>query len=996
MLLCSIPCAAPVAVSIADVALEHLSLSESLSTPLLGVDVPHPRLSWSLALLPSQSDGAAPRTAAAQASYRITVADGSGALEWDSGQVQSNNTVLIPLMAGPMRSDTLYLINLTVWPQGVPAVHTTAAFRTGLLHRSDWKGLWITGGHRRKLLRSPPFRLPAAGAAQAASAFVSGVGYFELTCNGQRVSPGRKLDPGWTRYSRRVLYVAFDLLPCLRGDGGPNLLGIMLGNAWYQDDGWYKLPPYMGYLNGGGFSYTTPNQVLLQVNVHLATGEVVSAMATSTEWVAGVGPITFDSLYDGEHYDARLEQPGWDAAANGTAGADWVPALEAQSVVNGATLSSQLNEPIRVVASVAPVKMWQSPTGGTVCDFGVNSAGVPRIHIRRPVAGGVVTIRHAEVLTHPPYGPADGSLYTGSLRNAKATDVYTMRGSPAGETYEPRFTVHGFRYMEIEGYPEGPPRPSDVTAQRVRNAVPEAGALQFPDAERRGVAVLPKLHAAARASIASNFLGGPGSCAGRDERQFFTGDTALATEATFLNYRAAALYARWVRTLLDEQLDDGSVGYYAPTPHARRTGSPNWMTGFPTAVYRLWRHYADVGIIRTAMPGLERYFAFYESKCAETNCSTAGLARFWALGPTEWMQIGKAPDPHFMNAFGYVHDLRMMAEMAAAVAAPSAARYARRFAHRLGLLRSSFYGRGGPGCYGECTMSELALALWIGAPATPRERQLVADALVGLIESLWAGATSDWIGGVGSRYLFEALVRGNRSAFALRVALRDTKPSWGYMVQGAGNPEPATALWEHWDCDRGAAIESSRNHLYMSSIETFFYKSLAGIRPTAPGFARVALGPDPAVVNASNLTAVRGHIRSPNGLIATGWCVAADRPCGPPSESPEPPYDSPGAAARARPCAARNRTLVLAMDVLVPVGVHAEAVVPLVGRGSKAVDVHVAAGRSEACPRRVWDRAHGFVVGAVDGVVSATLGPDGAAIGFGVRPGSAFVFEVWQ
>lgn len=223
----------------------------------------------------------------------------------------------------------------------------------------------------------------------------AGVGYFELTVNGKRVGQGRKYDVAWSAYAQRTNYVAFDIAPFLVP--GANVLGVELGNSWFAERGWYQLPPYMGCANaaapgghgqgagtcnGGGFSYDVPNQLILSARVTPEGGETVRLTSGDAGWTAGAGPITFDSVYDGEHCDARLEQPGWDtppftpAAASNWTAASAVPG-DANPLAN-ATLSAQMYEPIRVVAEEAAVARWVSPNGSFIFDFGTNMVGVVR------------------------------------------------------------------------------------------------------------------------------------------------------------------------------------------------------------------------------------------------------------------------------------------------------------------------------------------------------------------------------------------------------------------------------------------------------------------------------------------------------------------------------------------------------------------------------------------------------------------------------------------
>jgi len=379
-----------------------------------------------------------------QSAYRVVVtAATAGKIVWDTGKQISNRTRLHAYNGtDDLRSDTLYSWQVQSWDgNGELATSALASFRTGLFTRPDWLGAsWITPGFGRSLLRSPV--LNVSGAVTEATVFVAGVGYFELTVNGRRVGEGRKYDVANTPYAVRVNYVAFDIAPFLVS--GANVLGVELGNSWFAEAGWYQDPPYMGCstaaspgrhgqgegtCNGGGFSYNVPNQLILSARVVTSTGgnPVTLNSGEGQGWMAGVGPITFDSIYDGERYDARLEQPGWDTSSfQPTPALNWTAAqavADSSNPLVNATLSSQLYEPIRVIEAQTAVSRWVSNNGTYIFDFGTNMIGVIRLTIQNPVAGRTVTLKHAEVVMHPPYGPKDGSLYYGSLRNAKSTDT---------------------------------------------------------------------------------------------------------------------------------------------------------------------------------------------------------------------------------------------------------------------------------------------------------------------------------------------------------------------------------------------------------------------------------------------------------------------------------------------------------------------------------------------------------------------------------------------
>ena len=1005
---------------ISDLSTEYLL--HHAEEPLVGIDVPEPRFGW--LLLPTQLGDAAAR-GAVQVAYRVRLYRGAdtsapgAVLVWDSGKQASNRTQQVAAAAAAeLVSDALYAWEVAAWDgAGGAAVARNASFRTGLLGGAaefHARGAaWLTPGKGRNLLRSPVLALPAAAAdpVRQATVHLAGVGYFELTVNGARVGPGRKMDVAWTAYAQRVNYVSFDLAPFLTA-GADNVLGVALGNSWFSLAGWYQQPPYLGCdakataashgqgtgtCNGGGYSYDVPNQLLLSARVVLASGAELSLTSGAAGWTAGAGPITSDSLYDGEDYDARLEQPGWDApgrfewaegaAARTALGAlPWAAAAavpDASNVLLNSTLSAQLMEPIRVVQKEGPVARWLSPGGNsTIFDFGRNLVGVVRLRVRQPVAGRTVTLRHAEAAMHPPYGPRDGSLYYGSLRNVHQTDRYTMRGgdgtSSDDEVFEPRFTTHGFRYLELWGLGYDP-EDADVMRLVVHSDVRSRSAFAVPRAGP--AAVLNQISGGLRNSLLGNTLGGPGSCAARDERMFFTGDTNFAVQAHMLSFDVAAVYTHWLQTVADQQRPSGAVGDYAPDVVGdARSGHSNWGGGFLAAVHAMWHHYGDTRVVETHLPRLEAYGDFQEGLYNATAAS--GLAHFWPDGAlVGWITLGPLPNASLMAAYGYVESLRMLADLASAAGAPTAAAYRARHAARLATFHASFYDAGGAGRvpgYGSSTQDELALALALGAPPDAATRAAVADSLAAQIEfqrtlnidgnSSTASKSTAMAGGVGIKVLYEALAAAGRGDVALRLATKTTFPSHGYMF--TSEAEPATSLWEQWATDSLDPSEGSRNHIFFSSVAGYFYKVLGGITAATAGYERAVIAPTGlgvADLSAAGLTSCDTAVGTPRGQITSSWSLIS---------------------APARAPNVTTLTPVYRLAVVVPVGVVADVVVPL--RGSNAAAVALTESGAD-----VW-REGKFVAGVpgVSGAKAADAG-QGGNIRVAVTQGS-YSFELLE
>jgi hypothetical protein len=411
-------------------------------------------------------------------------------------------------------------------------------------------------------------------------------------------------------------------------------------------------------------------------------------------------------------------------------------------------------------------------------------------------------------------------------------------------------------------------------------------------AVNKGADVLNKINQGCRHSIVGNLLGGPGSCGARDERQFFTGDAALAAEASLLHYDVPAVYLHWLQTVVDQQRPNGAIGDYGPdTIGDTRDGHANWGTGFPTVAFMLWHHYGDIGVIARHLPQLHQYMDFLEMEYNKT--SSSGLRKFWPSCICGWITLGATPLNSLMSSFGYLNGLRMMADMTEAVGDGSSTVYRRRFIERRVEFHDAFFNAANSS-YGVGTQDEHALALWIGAPPTAELAGAVATTLVAQIEEMIAkaeNATSpttkpkgvDFVGGVGVRFLFEALARNGHAATALKLAMKTTWPGYGYMFYN--ELEPSTTLWELWGGDDGAASMDSRNHIYSASISTFFYKHISGIDASRAGFDHINIAPislEDGTEGADSLWAAEAQVGTPHGPVVSSWTTHTASPTPPP------------------------------------------------------------------------------------------------------------------
>jgi alpha-L-rhamnosidase len=841
---------------------------EYLPDPL-GIDRPRPRLSWEMV---------DPRRGATQRAYQILVADDPAALArdagnlWDSGKVASDQSIQVEYAGRPLRSRMQVWWKLRLWDwQDQPSPWSRPAhWSMGLLEAADWQARWIGGpADTPPLLRRIFVVPPDAGPVRRATVHVTALGLYELRLNGQRVGD-HVLAPEWTDYHKRVQYQTYDVTDLLRP--GQNVIGALLGDGWYAGRiGLTQIVP------GGPARgiYGPQPLLLLQLEIELSDGRVQTVVSDRDWRVTAEGPIRAADLLDGEVYDARREMPGWDLP--GFDDAAWQPAIVFDPPP--ARLVAQPNQPIRVVQEVKPVGLTEPQPGVYIFDLGQNLAGWCRLKLRGP-AGTTVMLRHAEVLN------PDGTLYTANLRSAAQTDRYTLRGEER-EVFEPHFTYHGFRYVEVTldtprpalraGSPGEPralpgaacqgPALDDLVGCVLSSSCPQTGHFECSNP------LLNKLMENILWTQRANLMSVPTDCPQRDERLGWMGDILVFAQTACFNLDMAAFLAKWVPDVRDAQAPDGRYPDFAPHPFdpaTRFSGAPGWADAGVFVPWCVHVNYADRRMLEEHFESARGWVEHVRGANPDLLWKTGRGNDYgdWLNADTlkleGWPSSGAAVPKEVLATAFFARSTHLLSKMAAAVGRDDDAdRYAK-LADEIKAAFNRAYVAPDGRIEGD-TQGGYALALHFDL--LPEELRAPAAGHMLKAFETYRGHIST--GFHSSICLMQELTRQGYNDQAYRLIQNRTLPSWGYAIDHG-----ATTIWERWDgLVEGRGFQepgmNSFSHYALGAVGEWMYRVIAGINPDeqSPGYKHFIIRPRPG----GGLSWAKGGYDSIHGRIVSRW-----------------------------------------------------------------------------------------------------------------------------
>ena len=800
--------------------------TEYLRNPV-GLDIESPRLSWQIC---DEREGAY------QYAYQILISTDSLALlrnksiTWDSGKVISSLTSkIIPDIKCTSR--TKYYWKVRCWDKDKKKMQDSqiATWETGL--GGIWKGYWITDSLDKEAKRAPLFRkiVKLTDKIKKARAYICGLGYYELYVNGEKIGD-HLLDPAYTCFDKKAMYVTYDVTSHFKL--GQNTLGVMLGNGWYNiqsqavwefhEASWRNRPSF-----------------ILNIYVEYESGKNEWIVSDSS-WQTGLGAIMYNNLYSGEYYDARKKQRGWNE--NNFKASNWKPAVIVDCLTK--QVVAQALPPIRIKETVVPVSCKKLGPGIFIYDLGRNIAGVCKFTFKG-IPGTKIRMKHGEKLY--PDGRIDLSnidyffhpeLQTEELQ----TDSYIIAGDQQ-EEYTPRFTYHGFRYIEVTA-----DKPIHLDIHSVE------GLVAYTDLEplasfSSSNDLLNKIYEATNAAYVGNLHSIPTDCPTR-EKNGWTADAYIAMEYALFNYDGISLYEKWIHDFYDVQTSEGQLPEIVPTGGWGYTGgNPAWdiaFFGIPNEVYMF---YGDETLLKDSYPYYKKYLSFIRKKAKNDLLSI----RLW-----DWGQLNTKTSVELTSSCFYYMMVKIMVKSCLLNGLHEEAEEFELLSDRIKKSINEHYYDSCSGKYGNGSQTAQSLALFSGI-VPEKDEPKVASVLA---ESIIKNNYFLDFGLFGSKAVLNMLSKYGYHDIAYEMVTKTEYPSWGYWIDKKG----ATTLVEGWTVDDSQSL----NHIFLGEVSAWMIKTLAGINyvTDSPGFRKIHIKPLPPK---SGLDFAKASFKTMNGVVSSGW-----------------------------------------------------------------------------------------------------------------------------
>ena len=798
-----------------------------------------------------------------QSAYYVLLSDDSLLLNkntvniWDTKKVISEQSINILYDGKALEPGKEYFWKVKAWDKDgdESSWSSSSQFVTGLFERKDWSGArWIgyeeipdslilvPGVHpwgndvknlalRRAIV--PLFRkeFNINGEIKSAYLFISGLGHYKANINGRKVSDDF-LSPGWTDYQKTCLYNTYDITGHLiRGE---NAIGVIVGNGFHNNNN----ERYRKLL----IAYGMPKMIAL-INITYEDGTSEN-IVSGTDWKTTPSPVTYSSIYGGEDYDARLEQPVWDMA--GFNDQSWQNALSVKDP--GGILVPEITSPVRIMESFMPEKTYKSGEDTLLYDFGQNASGIIQVNVKGQ-EGQKIRLVPGELIDK------DKSI------NQRATGrpfyfEYTLKGDST-EIWQPMFTYYGFRYVQVEG--------ATMASGSITGNKPEILELKllhtFNSTSRAGnfscsSELFNSINKLILYAIQSNIQSVVTDCPHREKLGWLE-QTYLMGGSIHYNFDIYNLYMKLVNDMMDSQTDEGLIPGIAPEFVLFENGfldSPEWGSAGIILPWLIYKWYGDISAMEKAWPMMLKYIGYLGSK-ADDHILSHGLGDWYDLGPGRPGVAQLTPKELTATAI-YYYDVNLMASMAAILKHTQNEQHLVKLANEIQVAFNKKFFNTVTKIYSTGSQTAMAMPLCVGL-VNEDDRNGVFKNLIYIINENGKALTA---GDVGFHFLVETLTQGGASELVYEMNNRDDVPGYGYQLK-----KGATALTESW-----AALESvSNNHLMLGHVMEWFYKGLCGIKQEGSSVAYKKTVINPSIVG--DFTQVKGIYKSPYGIIKSEW-----------------------------------------------------------------------------------------------------------------------------
>jgi len=827
-----------VGISFAQLKVQELQ-TENLVNPI-SVDAQIPKFNWKITDTKNKN--------VLQTAYEIKVSlAGKGNQQvWSSGKVTSSQSLYIPYAGSPLKSGQRYYWQVRVWDNhGKSSGWSDAAWwQMGLLTPNNWAAQWITPGYKEStpLQASPLFRksFKLNKKVKYAVAYITAHGLYEAAINGKRVGDAF-LTPGWTSYKKRLQYQAYDVTAMLQN--GDNAIGATLASGWYRGHIGWDSQDYYG----------SDIALLFQLQVTYDDG-TTEKIVSDNSWKSSTGAIINSEIYYGETIDIRKDQPGWETAKFNDK--NWF-GVTVKDFTKNVLIATQ-NEPVKQHETFKPVRIFKTPKGDQVIDFGQNLVGWVKFNVRGK-AGDSIKILHAEVLDK------NGEFYTENLRKAIATDTYVLNGKGV-ETFAPHFTWHGFRFAKIVGY-NGELKPEDFTAVTLYSDMAPSGTFTCSNP------LLNQLQHNIQWGQKGNFLDVPTDCPQRDERLGWTADAQVFSRTASYNMNVHNFFNKWLKDLAADQHTDGIIPFVIPdalrTPNSEQAGSAGWGDAATVIPWTMYTAYGDISVLQNQYSSMKAWVDFIGTQSKNNLWDSGFHFGDWLFYSVDNDTDGRsAVTSKFMIAqcfYAYstqilintaqVLDKKEDVALYTSLLAKIKEAYQKEYVSQNGLLSGD---------------TQTAYVLALQFDMLPENlRQQAADRLAKNVERYDNHLTTGFL---GTPYLCHVLSRFGHANVAYKLLLQDTYPSWLYPVKMG-----ATTIWERWNGTRtdgtfADASMNSFNHYAYGAIGDWMYRVVAGIdtKIEAPGYKQIVIKP----LIGGDLKTVAADYETGYGKVSSHWAVA--------------------------------------------------------------------------------------------------------------------------